>query len=86
MLYYFNKGKNATETQKKRFVVYGEGAVTDQMCQKWFAKFCAGDFLLHNAPLSGRPAEADSDQMETLRTINIIPHGRYLTYYKYPYQ
>ena len=86
MLYYFNKGKNATETQKKRFVVYGEGAVTDQMCQKWFAKFCAGDFSLHDAPLSGRPAEADSDQMETLRTINIIPHGRWLAYSKYPNQ
>ena len=29
MLYYFNKGKNATETQKKIPAVYGEGAVTD---------------------------------------------------------
>ena len=26
--------------------VCGEGAVTDQMCQKWFAKFRAGHFLL----------------------------------------
>ena len=25
--------------QKKICAVYGEGAVTDQMCQKWFAKF-----------------------------------------------
>ena len=24
---------------KKICAVYGEGAVTDQMCQKWFAKF-----------------------------------------------
>ena len=41
MLYYFKKGKDATEThtQKKICVVYGEGAVTDQTCQKWFAKF-----------------------------------------------
>ena len=39
MLYYWKKGKNATETQKKICAVYGEGAVTDQMCQKWFAKF-----------------------------------------------
>ena len=41
MLYYFKKGKNATEThtQKKICAVYGEGAVTDQTCQKWFAKF-----------------------------------------------
>ena len=43
MLYYFKKGKKATETQKQLCAVYGavygEGAVTDQMRQKWFAKF-----------------------------------------------
>ena len=44
MLYCYKKGKNKTETQKKICVVYGEGAVTDQICQKWFVKFCAGDF------------------------------------------
>ena len=36
-LYYFKK--NATETQEKIWAVYGEGAVTDRMCQKWFVKF-----------------------------------------------
>ena len=39
MLYYFKKGKNATEMQKKICAVCGEGAVTDQTCQKWFVKF-----------------------------------------------
>ena len=39
MLYYFQKGKNTTETQKKICAVYGEAAVTDGTCQKWFAKF-----------------------------------------------
>ena len=39
MLYYFKKGKNATEMQKKICAVYEEGAVTDQTCQKWFAEF-----------------------------------------------
>ena len=36
MLYYFKKGKIATETQKKICAVYGEGegAVTDRTCQK----------------------------------------------------
>ena len=66
MLYYFKKGKNATEMHKKICAVYGEGAVTDRTCQKWFAKFCAGDFSLDDAPRSGRPAEADNDQIETL--------------------
>ena len=39
MLYCFKKGKNATETGKKICAVYGEGAVTSQTCQKWFAQF-----------------------------------------------
>ena len=30
--------------------MYGEGAVTDQTCQKWFAKLCAGDFSLNDVP------------------------------------
>ena len=29
MLYYFKKGKNTTEMQKKICALYGEGAVTD---------------------------------------------------------
>ena len=70
MLYYFKKGKNATETQKKICAVYGDGAVTDQTCQKWFAEFRAGDFSLDGAPWSGRPAEVVSNQTETLIEIN----------------
>ena len=66
MLHYFKKGKNATETQKKICAVYGESAVTDRTCQKWFAKFHAGDFSLDSASRSGRPGEVDSDQIETL--------------------
>ena len=41
-----------------------EGAVTNRMCQKWFAKFRAIDFLLKDAPWSGRPV--DSNQIMTL--------------------
>ena len=66
MLYYFKKGKNATETQKKICAVYGDSAVTDRTCQKWFAKFRAGGFSLDEAAWLGRPVEVDSDQIETL--------------------
>ena len=38
-LYYFKKGKNATEMQKEICAQYGEGAVTDRTCEKWFVKF-----------------------------------------------
>ena len=46
--------------------MHGEGAVTHRTCQKWFAKFRAGDFSLDDAPRSGRPVEVDQDQIETL--------------------
>ena len=52
--------------KKKICAVYGEGAVTDWTCQKWFVKFRGGDFSLDDAPRSGRPVEVDSDQIETL--------------------
>ena len=66
IILYFKKGKNATETQKKICAVYGEGAVSDQMYQKCFAKFHAGDFSLDNDPWLDRPVEVDSNQIETL--------------------
>ena len=37
--HYFKKDKNATDAQKEICAVYGEGAVTDQLCQKWVVKF-----------------------------------------------
>ena len=52
--------------KKKICAVYGEGAVTDRMCQKWFATFPAGDFSLDDAPGLGRQVEVDSGQIETL--------------------
>ena len=63
VLYYVKKGKNIPEIQQKICAVYGEGAVTDQKCQKWFAKFHAGDFLLNNVY---SPVEVDSNQIKTL--------------------
>ena len=66
MLYYFKKGLNITEMQEKICAVYGEAAVTDRTCQKWFVKFHVGDFSLEDAPQSGRPAEVESDQIKTL--------------------
>ena len=41
MFSYFKKGKITNEMQKTICVAYGEGAVTDWMCQKWFVK-CLG--------------------------------------------
>ena len=53
-------------TQEKSSAVYGEGAVTNQTYQKWFAKFHAEDLSLVVAPWSGRPVKVDNNQIETL--------------------
>ena len=58
--------KTQLKHKKKICAVYGEGAVTDRTCQKWFVKFRAGDFSLDDAPRSGRPAEVDNNQIETI--------------------
>ena len=48
--------------------MYGEGAVNDHTCQKWFVRFHAGDILLGDA---GRPVEVDSNKkIETLNENN----------------
>ena len=51
------------QQKKKICSVYGEGAVTDRVCQKQLAKLCAGDFFLGDAPRAGRTVEVDSNQM-----------------------
>ena len=74
MFYYFKKDKNTTERQKQNCTVFGEGTVTDQMCQKQFEKFRARDFPLDHVPRLGKPFEVDSNQIETL-----IENNQYYT-------
>ena len=66
MLYCLKKVKTTETHTKKICAVYGEGAVNDRTCQKWFAKFYAGHFSLDNASRLGRQVEVDQDQIETL--------------------
>ena len=44
--------------------MYGENAVTEQVCQKWFAQFGKGNFSLKNAPRSLRPKVIGSEQVK----------------------
>ena len=68
MLCFIISRKVETQLKRKKKIcaVYGEGAVTDQTCQKWFAKLCAGDFSRDDIPWAGRPVEVDRDQIKTL--------------------
>ena len=65
MVYYFKKGKNATEMQKKDLCSVWRRC-WDWPSQRWFAELCAGDFSLDDVPQSGRAAEVDSYQIKTI--------------------
>ncbi|EFN76812.1 Histone-lysine N-methyltransferase SETMAR, partial [Harpegnathos saltator] len=66
LLFYFHKGKNASQAHKKLCAIYGDGALKEQQCQNWFAKFRSGDFSLKNEQRSGRPGEVDDDQIKAI--------------------
>ena len=64
LLYYFRKGKNVVQAQKKLYDVYGIKSLTYFQFQNWFACFRPGDFDLKDAPCSGRPTEVDDDKIK----------------------
>jgi len=45
--------------------MYGENAVDDSTCCKWFRKFRANNFNVNNAR-SGRPAKTDDNEILAL--------------------
>lgn len=66
LLYYFRKGKNASQAHKKLCAVCGNEALKERQCQNWFAKFCSGDISLKNAQRSGRPVEVDETHIKAI--------------------
>ncbi|XP_017795782.1 PREDICTED: histone-lysine N-methyltransferase SETMAR-like [Habropoda laboriosa] len=72
MLFFYRKGKYATQATNKICAVYGEGAVADRTVRKWSARFKAGDFSLEDQERLGRPSTRDEDQIKTMIENN--PH------------
>ncbi|XP_076247803.1 histone-lysine N-methyltransferase SETMAR [Calliopsis andreniformis] len=70
LLFYFRKWKNARQTRPKLRKVYGDNALQERQCQRWFKKFRAGDFNLSDTPRSGRPTEVDDDKIKALIESN----------------
>ena len=66
LLFYFRKGKNASQAHKKLCAVYGDEALKERQCQNWFVKFRSGDFSLKDEKRSGRPVEVDDDQIKAI--------------------
>jgi len=54
----FSQGEKCNANQKKKC---GEDAVSERVCQNWFAKFRAGDMTCEDRKRSGRPLVIDDD-------------------------
>ena len=55
LLHYFNMKKTAAESHRILVEVYGEHALAERTCQKWFARFNSGDFGLEDEERPGQP-------------------------------
>lgn len=65
MLYEYRSGTNSREAHVKISAVYPD-SLSLSKCEKWFARFRAGDFNLDDRPKSGRPSDFDNTVLETL--------------------
>ncbi|XP_017778300.1 PREDICTED: histone-lysine N-methyltransferase SETMAR-like [Nicrophorus vespilloides] len=72
MLYYYRKGKKATQAAKEICDCYGASAVTDRVVQKWYARFRSGEFELTDVERSGRPVTIDTAKIMTV--VHENPH------------
>ena len=70
LLYYFPKGKDAVQVQKKLYDVYAEKSLTEHQCQHWFVRFHSGNFHLKDATRSGRSTEVDVDKIKAIIEYN----------------
>ena len=53
LLYYINMKKTAAESHLILVEVYGEHALAERTCQKWFTRFKSGDFGLEDEERAG---------------------------------
>jgi hypothetical protein len=50
MLYEYRKGKSVAQATRDIRSTYGDEALVERTCQKWFAKFRTGNFGLDDEP------------------------------------
>ena len=62
MLFFYRKGKNATQAANKICAINSESTVAERTVRKWFAKFKASDFNLENQEGPDRPSITDEDK------------------------
>ena len=66
LLHYFNKKKTAAESHRIFVEVYGEHALAEWTCQKWFERFKSGDFGLEDEERPRQPKKFEDEELEAL--------------------
>ena len=66
LLHYFNMKKTVAESHRILVEVYGEHALAERTCQKWFARFKSGDFGLEAEERPGQPKKFEDEELEAL--------------------
>lgn len=66
LLHYFNMKKRATESHRILVEVYGDHALAERTCQKWFARFKSGNFDLEDEERPGQPKRFEDEELEAL--------------------
>ena len=66
LLHYFNMKKTAAESHRILLEVYGEHALAERTCQKWFARFKSSDFGLEDEERPGQPKKFEDEELEAL--------------------
>ena len=64
--HYFNTKKTAAASHRILVKVYGEHALAEQTCQKWFARFKRCDFGLEDEERPGQPKKFEDEELEAL--------------------
>ena len=63
VLYHFEKGWTAAQSFRDLNELFGQGTITQQGVQKWFARFKSGDTSLEDKPERGRPSDFDDQAL-----------------------
>ena len=64
LLHYHNMTKTAAESHRILVGVYGKHALAERTCQKWFARFNSGDFVLEDEERPGQPEKFEDEELE----------------------
>ena len=70
ILYDFRSGLGASQSHDRLCKAFGENVVSRSTVFKWYARFKDGDLSIKDEPRSGRPSEANLDELRSLVEAN----------------